>query len=240
VTDPLDFSNAAMHARPTRGTGRPSKGYYRDGTRVPSVTTVLGQVNAKGDRLLRWIHGQGAKGVPFGAERDRKATIGKTVHAAAERLWLGQPPAAALYGALRDEGQGLDQDSQDQVHIAFDGVVSWWRQAGLRPLEVEVARVSRHGFGGTYDLLAEDVAGRLVVADLKTSGAVYGSYWAQLGAYALLVEEHRGRLPDVVQVVRCDVKGDVEAPRRFEVRELGGAFLAALEWYRARKRLGLE
>ena len=57
-------------------------GYYLvDGTRVPSVTTVLGRFKESGP-LIHWAWGLGIQGKDYREERDKAADAGTLAHAA--------------------------------------------------------------------------------------------------------------------------------------------------------------
>ncbi len=229
-----------------KGPGRPHRGNYRDadGTKVPSVTTILNAFDAKeGLQAWRMRHSwdQGFElgclrdaGEPTKAEIKRareKATrdgfrpdlvgreagyIGAAVHDAIESIIHGDDGPATL------DAFELGVEQRAMANRALGAWVSWRRESPLQFTATEVPLVSDEGgFGGTLDAIAED-AGRAWIADWKTSGRFYETHLYQLGGYVQLLSDARGIMVDDAVIVRCD-----KTTGRPAAMVVGGAQLTA-------------
>jgi len=163
-----------------------------DGTRVPSVTTVIGRYKDSG-ALIGWAHKQGLAGVPLHEARDRAADIGSAVHAALEVELSGGDPRAALLAYTPHTHEGPDADFLRKCERAYSAFRKWWEQSRLEVLATEVPLVSeRWAVGGTLDAILREPDGALALGDWKTSKGVYLDHPVQLAAYARIWEETRG------------------------------------------------
>lgn len=191
----------------------------KDGTRVPGVTTVLGEL-AK-PHLMKWYANEERAGVvetmaalasmhqldvtmlvralpqkPFAeAKRDRAADIGTVTHALVEGWLTGD--------AL--ESDGIDQMTWHMAQHGYDRFRRWWDNEGFTLLHSELVMVSElQQVGGTADIIARDRDGRMTLIDLKTSKA--SPYWpyretfGQVAAYAAIWTEQD----------HADVKDDID------------------------------
>lgn len=153
-------------------------GYFlKDGTKVPSVTTILSRFKESG-ALMHWAWKMGKEGKDYREERDKAADAGTLAHAAVENWIHGRP--------IVFEG---DPDVCEKAKKAFGAFLEWAAQTQLKVTHTEIPLVSeRYKFGGTFDALL--VRGKRAMGDWKTSGAVYGDYLAQVAAYGILWEEN--------------------------------------------------
>jgi hypothetical protein len=156
--------------------------YKREGgSRVPSVTTIIGGVLAK-PALIKWAHGLGLKGIDMDSYRDELADIGKLAH----RMILDH---------LRGEKTDTTHYSPAQVDLAenaFIKYLEWEKGHRVEPVLIEQPLVSElHGFGGTPDFYGK-VDGVWTIIDYKTGKGIYFEYWLQLAAYRELIEETMG------------------------------------------------
>ncbi len=169
-----------------KGTGRPNdrQGYrLLDGSKVPSVTTVLGRFKESGG-LIRWAYKRGCEGVEL--YEDDATSIGSVVHDAIETKIHGGDGLDHLAGS------DLDEHLKLSAIKAFSAYLSWEQSCNVSYLATEVSLVSeRYGFGGAVDCIAT-INDQLAVLDWKTSKGVYTDYLIQVAAYALLWEECRG------------------------------------------------
>jgi len=158
----------------------PRKGYFtKDGTKVPSVTTILGRFKEAGG-LMHWAWKCGTDGVDYRAVRDDAANAGTMAHDLIERHIKGE--------ALSIEGNA---DIVAKAKKAFDAYLSWADQTKIRVIETETSLVSeKYRYGGTFDGLGEH-NGKLVLLDWKAANSIYGDYLCQLAAYKNLIEENR-------------------------------------------------
>ena len=160
----------------------PAKGYFlKDGTRVPSVTTILSRFKESG-ALMQWAFKQGQEGKAHLYEDAQKAAgIGTHVHAMVEQhIKSGEIIIPA----------GLDNDEQSKVESSFSAYLAWHENFKIKVVAQEIQLVSENWkFGGTPDAIAF-VGNRLCLIDWKTSGGVYADYLVQLAAYKYLWEEN--------------------------------------------------
>lgn len=153
------------------------KGYFlRDGSRVPSVTTILGRFKECGG-LMHWAYECGRSGKDYRQERDTAADAGTMAHAAVES-WV--------------HGQSFTFEGPEEITVkakkAFDAFLEWADQTQLKVMETEVRMISEtHRYGGTADGFT--IRGRRAVLDWKSSNAIYPEYLVQVRAYGELWTE---------------------------------------------------
>lgn len=154
------------------------KGYFlQDGTRVPSVTTILGRFKDSGG-LIHWAWDLGKQGKDYREVRDSAADAGTLAHQAVEdwihskeTQWTGEPEVVA------------------KAKTAFGAFLEWANQTQLKITHSELPLVSeKHRFGGTFDAIL--VQGRRAMGDWKSSNAIYPEYLAQVAAYGILWDEN--------------------------------------------------
>jgi hypothetical protein len=153
-------------------------GYFlKDGTRVPSVTTVLSRFKDSGG-LIHWAWTLGKEGKDYREVRDDAADAGTLAHEAVEN-WVHKQPIVF-------NGK---PEVVEKAQRAFGAFLEWVNQTQLVVTHTEIPLVSeKYRFGGTFDALL--VRGKRSMGDWKTSGKVYGEYLAQVAAYGILWEEN--------------------------------------------------
>lgn len=158
--------------------GTQSGGYFlKDGTRVPSVTTVLSRYKDAGG-LIHWAWALGKEGKDYRQVRDDAASAGTMAHEAVEAWVKGEQP----------KFEGEEQVCQ-RAQKAFSNFLEWAERSQLRVDKTEIPLVSeRYKFGGTFDAIL--VHGKRAMGDWKTSNGLYPEYLAQIAAYAVLWEEN--------------------------------------------------
>jgi hypothetical protein len=162
----------------------PRAGYHlADGTRVPSVTTILGRWKESGG-LLQWAFAQGRSGASnLYEQRDAAAEIGTMAHAMCDAHMRG----SGWYAAL--EAFNPTAEQRVKAETAFNAYTTWLANQRAEIIACETPLVSeQHRFGGTPDFLVR-IDGKLAMADLKTSNSVYRDYLLQVAAYGLLWNE---------------------------------------------------
>jgi len=167
----------------------PRKGYWLDGERLPSVTTVLGARKDAGG-LIRWANAQGLEGKTLEEARAGAPEAGTLAHDGIE---------AYIHGVdyFRDsELPGLiELHGEDVVRLAREGFASfldWYSHSGIiiDPAKTELTMISKaHRFGGTPDAIGE-FRGKTILLDWKVSKGLYADYVLQIAAYTKLVEEN--------------------------------------------------
>lgn len=151
-----------------------------DGKRVPSVTTILKSWGSA-DGLVYWAHNLGLEGKALDDARSEAAEPGTIAHEMIERYILGKDPT---------EVDGVAEDLA-KARTAFEAFCRWADASRFELIESEVMLVSEAlRFGGCLDALAK-IHGRVSLFDWKSSGRVWAKFVAQVGGYALLVEETR-------------------------------------------------
>jgi hypothetical protein len=164
----------------------PREGYrLKDGTRVPGTTTIIGRFKDSGG-LLQWAFQQGRNGAAnLYDERDAAATIGTMAHAMCDASMRGQSALGSLDGFKPTEEQA------NKACVAHEAFLSWRDNYVSVCESAETPMVSEeHRFGGTPDFVIRGKDGRLAMADLKTSNAIYRDYLLQVAAYGLLWNEN--------------------------------------------------
>lgn len=179
--------------RPIRRVDTAKGHHYKDatGTRVPGVTTILGDGVPK-PALINWAANATAdyavnawdelaemkpaqrlktlQGARY-AEKDAAANKGTAVHALAEKLVMGEKVQAPdeIAGHVEAYAKFLDEFAVKPVHVEFS-IASY-----------------RHGYAGTGDLIADITTGgstRRLLMDIKTNrSGIFGETALQLAAY---------------------------------------------------------
>lgn len=160
-------------------------GYFvSDGTRVPSVTTILSRYKESGG-LIHWAWSLGAEGKDYREERDKAADAGTLAHQMIEQWAQGAQPSVT--GA---------PEVVAKAEMAFSAFLEWAGQSQLQIIHSEVPLISeQHRFGGTLDAML--VNGKLSLGDWKSANAVYADNLMQLAAYGVLWEENNPDKPIV-------------------------------------------
>lgn len=193
-----------------RGDGRPV-GYYVDGRRVPSVTSIL---KWWGDAtgLIKWATRIAREGGSPDDERDAKGLAGTIAHDAIEATIHGEELGPVFADAERAHGEEIAVWASN----TYQAWLAWREEEGRRLdfVATELELVSRrYRFGGTVDAIAWDRTGAgrvadgdLVLIDWKTSRSLSTTYVYQAAAYAIAWEERRGRWPRIgaAAIVRLD------------------------------------
>jgi hypothetical protein len=158
----------------------------KDGTEVPSVTTLLGHLGWKSYGLMFWAHKLGKAGIDLKDERAKLADVGTMCHAFAQADITGKP---------RPQFLEADADQRQKAEDAFRGYLDWKASTRLDLIASEVALVSEtHRFGGRLDAITarEGEAGLL---DFKSSKDLYPDQIVQVAAYDALWTENRPDVP---------------------------------------------
>jgi hypothetical protein len=185
---------AEPYARPIRRHETAKGHYYKDanGTRVPGVTTLLGDGVPK-PALINWAANATAEGAvndwdsigelkPAArlkhlqgiryAETDKAKNRGTEVHKAAEKLLAGQSVQVPeeIAGHVEAYARFVEEFKVEPVHVEFSCVSYRWGYAGTADL-CSHAMLPEHGR-------------KLLIWDLKTSrSGIFGETALQLAAY---------------------------------------------------------
>lgn len=165
--------------------------YLADGTRVPSVTTIL-RVLGKGDYLLNWANNLGLDGYDVNEYRRAQANVGTLGHAMI---------AAELRGETMDL-YGFSQEERDRAANVLASFRAWRRTVDLEPILVEVPLVSEAArYGGTIDLYAR-LGPKRGIIDVKSADTAYDEHFFQVAAYRRLLTEN-GYLCEFNAILNC-------------------------------------
>jgi len=201
-----------------------------NGTRVPSVTTVLG-VLAK-PALIHWAWECGCQGEDYRKVRGAAAQVGTIAHYLIMCHLKGIEPELGEY-------------APEDVSLAENCVLSyfeWEKGHSMEPVLVEQPLVHEQmEYGGTIDCLAM-LDGSLTLIDFKTGKAIYREMVYQLAAYMRLLEEN-GYKPEAARILRIGRTED----ENFEDRLIGvteqvagwRVFTLAREIYGVEKRISV-
>ncbi len=211
----------------------PSNGYYLNGVKVPSVTTIIG-VGLGGyskDALMHWSWKLGKEGVDYKKARDKSATVGTIAHARIEAFLNDVVPDLSAY----------DSALIVQSTPCLDAFMEWYYANDIEVHEQEVQLISElHGYGGCFDARIT-LNGVMCLADWKSSSNIYGSMVAQVAAYQGLIRENRRRdqWPHNAVIVRIGKDGVLRVVE-LSIADLNygfKVFLNALAVYQARRKL---
>ena len=169
----------------------PRGGYYVNGKRVPSVTTIGGRLQDQSGLIYAAVKLAKA-GIDYKTEWGWSAKVGTAAHFCAEEVLAGRalPNRAAIAEHL--QVKSIPDARYDNIQMATRSFNRWLHQIGYTKPQLEVNLISEeHGFGGTFDCLYETDKG-YVLCDWKTSKLTTVDHMHQLAAYGILVEEHMG------------------------------------------------
>jgi hypothetical protein len=164
---------------------------------VPSVTHIL-DCYPKGAQYYEWLkkHGEDSDNI-----RDEAGRRGSVVHNLTERYDNGEEVSLINnHGVI---------DYKISEWSMFERYVDFRNRFAAEIFYTEKNIISEKlGFAGTLDRVM-NIEGKTLLVDIKTSGAIYNSYWLQLAAYeqqngtALKwkwTKDNPGELPPLEQV----------------------------------------
>ena len=159
-------------------------GYFVDGSKVPSVTQIVGRFKDSG-ALIYWAWTQGRDGKDFRETTQKAADSGTICHAMVECDLKGIPYTVEKW---------YEDKVVAKAREAFQAYQSWKRQSKLKVISAEIPLTSqKYKYGGTPDGVVE-VNGEVAIVDLKTSNGVYRDYLIQVAAYRQLWQENNPEL----------------------------------------------
>ena len=174
--------------------------YKIDGTRVPSVTTILSVLNKPA--LVPWANKLGLQGIDSSKYVDEKAAIGSLAHEMIQ-VYLGDL-MTGIVPNIQFQNDMFPDYTPNQVCQAlksFQKFYGWIIENDIDPILSEQGFVSEdYQFGGTIDLLCK-LSGKLTLVDFKTCKAIYSEHFIQLAAYEQLLSE-AGHIVDECRILR--------------------------------------
>ncbi len=180
------------------------------GKRVPSVTTIVGQLDKPG--LMYWAHDLGLKGVSdLRAHRDAISQAGKLAHDLALPFLSGIEIGETLKSIQGD----YEPEELELAVPIMNRFTEWAGKHTFRTIYDEESFISEnHQFGGRIDWFGE-MDGIPTLLDFKFAKALHPETTYQLAAYYRLLVE-KGIYAERTQAVRFGRKED----EGFEEQEL--------------------
>jgi ATP-dependent exoDNAse (exonuclease V) beta subunit len=202
------------------------KTYVIDGIEYPSVTEILKVINKP--ELVEWFKRTNFSEI---VEKSEKATnIGDIVHDAIHKLLKGERVEIKI-----------KPEYVSSVQNCVSAFLDWKKKCGVEVVETEKLVVSKkHFYAGTFDFVGK-VDGKIVLADWKTSSAIYKEYFVQVAAYKVAYEEMTGQKVDECWVIRFGKNtADFEAKKVEDLDKLFTLFLYAYELWKFFIRGGIR
>lgn len=165
-----------------------------EGDFVPSVTTIL-EAYPKGPEYYAWLKrmGEDADSV-----RDEAGRRGSVVHLLTERYDAGEEVSLM-------DGNGYIAYKVSEWAM-FERYVEFRRRFPFEVIHNELNIIDGGmGYAGTLDRVIE-MDGKRLLVDIKTSNAIYPSYWLQLAAYRELLGSVTGEQVDAVAILWLNAK----------------------------------
>lgn len=209
--------------------------YHLDGGFYPSVTTIL-EAFPKSAQFYKWLKETGEESDVIKMQAGKRGSV---VHRLTE---------------MYDEGLEvslLNQDNTVQYTIQewamFTRYVEFRESSSdfLRDYTVEMTLIDKElGEAGTLDRLFYLNNNSRMILDIKTSNAIYDSYWLQIAAYKRLFERSSGVEVDQVAILWLNAK--TRGPAKGKIQGNGWQLLTKsdttkdLELYECTKKLWLS
>jgi hypothetical protein len=146
-----------------------------DGGFVPSVTTIL-ECYPKGAAYYNWLKENGKDSDEI---RDEAGRRGSVVHKLTEDYDTGEEVQ------LVNKNGSIDYKLNEWA--MFERYVEFRKRFQFVTERIELNIISQDlGYAGTIDRVI-NMNGERILLDIKTSNAIYPSYWLQLAAYRALL-----------------------------------------------------
>jgi hypothetical protein len=158
----------------------PTKGYWLNGKRVPSVSTILSNLGWGNEQLMRWAANMGLQGLDYESERQRAADIGTCAHELIDAFLHKRTPLTDCFLP----------DVIEQARTPFRAFLAWNKEHRCEVLMTEKQLVSSAlSYGGTPDAVVRFDRKEAVLIDFKTSTWLYPKHIIQVVAYRDLIAE---------------------------------------------------
>lgn len=167
------------------------------GKRVPSVTTITGNLGWKTGGLMYWANQQGLEGVAL-RDAQEPALIGTIAHGMIE---------ADIKGETIDLSK-VDDGIRKAVESIFARWLEWKEFHVAEVLISEEKMVSEDSqYGGRLDMVFVGKNGKTWLLDVKTGG-LHAEAAVQISGYALMVEEMTDHRIDELALLRIPRDSD--------------------------------
>ena len=171
-----------------------------DGGFVPSVTTIL-EAYPKGAAYFNWLKENGKDADEI---RDEAGRRGSVVHKLTELYDAGEEVH------LVNQNGSIDYKLNEWA--MFERYVEFRSRFQFVTDSIELNIISKElGYAGTIDRVIT-MDGEKILLDIKTSNAIYPSYWLQLAAYRTLLF-NRGYRIDKVAILWLNAKTRTEGKK---------------------------
>ena len=138
----------------------------------PSSTTCL-SAYPQSEQLTQWIAREGWH--ESQRIKSQAGERGTRVHESVTLLIEKQ--------TLHEENYSREEWSR------LDAFVRWYKEYNPEIMGTEIAGYSpKYGYAGRLDIICK-ISGKIIVNDIKTSSAIHGNFWLQVGSYAQMMEE---------------------------------------------------
>jgi hypothetical protein len=172
-----------------------------DGGFVPSVTTIL-ECYPKGAAYYNWLKENGKDADEI---RDEAGRRGSVVHKLTEFYDAG-------YEVKLVNPQGQIEYKLNEWAM-FERYVNFRNRFQFVTDSIELNIISKElGYAGTIDRII-DMDGEKILLDIKTSNAIYPSYWLQLAAYRSLLMNKAGIRVNKVAILWLNAKTRTEGKK---------------------------
>jgi hypothetical protein len=179
-----------------------------DGGFVPSVTTIL-ECYPKGAAYYNWLKENGKDADEI---RDEAGRRGSVVHKLTEFYDAG-------YEVSLINPQGQIEYKLNEWAM-FERYVEFRSRFQFVTDSIELNIISKElGYAGTIDRII-DMDGEKILLDIKTSNAIYPSYWLQLAAYRSLLMNKAGIRVNKVAILWLNAKTRTEG-KKGDVQGIG-------------------
>jgi hypothetical protein len=179
-----------------------------DGGFVPSVTTIL-ECYPKGAAYYNWLKENGKDADEI---RDEAGRRGSVVHKLTEFYDAG-------YEVSLINPQGQIEYKLNEWSM-FERYVNFRNRFQFVTDSIELNIISKElGYAGTIDRII-DMDGEKILLDIKTSNAIYPSYWLQLAAYRSLLMNKAGIRVNKVAILWLNAKTRTEG-KKGDVQGIG-------------------
>ena len=173
----------------------------QDGNYVPSVTHIL-DCYPKGAAYFNWLKENGKDADEI---RDEAGRRGSVVHKLTEMYDAGEEVNLVnQYGSI---------DYKINEWAMFERYVEFRKRFSFTTDCIELNIISKElGYSGTLDRVIT-IDGKKILLDIKTSNAIYPSYWLQLAAYRSLLLNSLGQQVDSVAILWLNAKTRTEGKK---------------------------
>jgi hypothetical protein len=183
-----------------------------DGGYVPSVTHIL-ECYPKGAAYYNWLKEAGKDADEI---RDEAGRRGSVVHKLTEFYDAG-------YEVNLINPQGQIEYKLNEWAM-FERYVDFRNRFQFVTDSIELNIISKQlGYAGTIDRVI-DMNGEKILLDIKTSNAIYPSYWLQLAAYRSLLMNEKGIMVDKVAILWLNAKTRTEG-KKGDIQGIGWQLL---------------